>query len=155
MTRDQVIVRIMEWLTCILRSHRLCFCCLSGIDVFRFDLCTCTCNVRTIRIDSLIYGQRSPCRSRAGVHGVDRGNGISVLVQACQQGSLRPESSERHLLGNDDQSSVWPLPKMPRLRMRHCVNAVARDGVSYTIMRNGTRAVATIHDTWSSRLTRL
>jgi hypothetical protein len=41
--------------------------------------------------------------------------------KACRQGSLLHESSERHLLGNDDQSSVWPLPKVPG-----CVNAKSR-----------------------------
>lgn len=62
--------------------------------------------------------KRSPCRSHAAVHGVDRVNDISELVQACRQGSLLHESSERHLLGNDDQSWVWPLPKVPWLHAR-------------------------------------
>ena len=90
--------------------------------------------------------KRSPCRSHAAVHGVDRVNDISELVQACRQGSLLHESSERHLLGNDDQSSVWPLPKVPG-----CVNAkrkvaLPQDGVSYAVMRYALHAVAIIHD---------
>jgi hypothetical protein len=78
--------------------------------------CMCRCTHDQDRFIVLCMVKRSPCHSRAGVHGVDRGNDISGLVQACGQGSIRHESSERHLLGNDDRSSVWPLPKVPWLR---------------------------------------
>lgn len=94
-----------------------------GVDGFGCSVHVYTCMyARSRSIHYCFMVKRSPCHSRAGVHGVDRGNDISGLVQACRQGSIRHESSERHLLGNDDRSSVWPLPKVPG-----CVDAAVED----------------------------
>ena len=62
----------------------------SGVESFGWT-CTrvhATWDVFTIEIDSLICV--CPCRSRVGVHGVDRGNHISGLVQGMPTGFSTP-----------------------------------------------------------------
>jgi hypothetical protein len=67
-----------------------------------------------------IIVMRSAPRPCSRVNSVDRDDNIS---EACsgKPATVRDESRERHLLGNDDHASVWPFLKVPFDARHTCV----------------------------------